>query len=54
MGEYAEEAIQNGLCEDYTGRKEQPFGSQYNNEVWQDVTVNVEEYVIWTLCIFVL
>lgn len=38
MGEYTEEAIQNGLCEDYAGRKEQSFGSQYNNEVWQDVT----------------
>ena len=38
MGEYADEAMRNGLCEDYIGRKEQPFEIHYNNEVWQDIT----------------
>lgn len=36
MGEYAEEAIQAGLCEDY--RKEKYLYSYYNNDVWEDVT----------------
>lgn len=36
MGEYAEEAIQAGLCEDY--RKDKCPYSYYNNDVWEDVT----------------
>lgn len=35
MGEYAEEAIQNGLGEEF--RKEEIY-PRYNNDIWEDIT----------------
>lgn len=50
MGEYAEEAIQNSLCEDYIGRKKQPFEIHYNNnEVWQDITGKCRRIYIYNM-----
>lgn len=36
MGEYADEAIQNGLCEEFRGKE--PLFQFYNNSIWVDVS----------------